>query len=362
MKKIFLYAYDKQNLGDDLFVRTISERYSSVQFFMWSDKDYQTSMQDISNLRVLDKNSLLQKVLTLIKPSLGAGRKAFYENRCDAVLYIGGSIFIEYDNWEMILTWWEYEASRHDMYVLGANFGPYKTEAYRAKMAAVFSKMKDICFRERYSQALFDEVNVARFAPDILFGYPMPRKTGKRKQVFVSVIDCCSEDHLLVEFEKSYIGFIVQLIKDAAQSSYDIILSSFCRKEGDEKGIDKILACATQKSLAAHISICNYTGNNSAHVLQNISNSELVVATRFHASVLGFAAGNPVLPVIYSDKTRHMLEECGFTGVSYDIRKPAELCFSDIINNLNNQKMAGCKILAEQSENHFIKLDEVLYE
>ena len=32
MNSVFLYAYDRQNLGDDLFVHTITKRYPDVQF------------------------------------------------------------------------------------------------------------------------------------------------------------------------------------------------------------------------------------------------------------------------------------------------------------------------------------------
>ena len=38
MKKVFLYAYDKQNLGDDLFIHTICKRYPKVKFYLWSDE------------------------------------------------------------------------------------------------------------------------------------------------------------------------------------------------------------------------------------------------------------------------------------------------------------------------------------
>lgn len=39
------------------------------------------------------------------------------EKRCDAIVYIGGSIFIEYDNWKQILTWWDYEALNRKFYI-----------------------------------------------------------------------------------------------------------------------------------------------------------------------------------------------------------------------------------------------------
>lgn len=38
MKRIFLYAYDKVNLGDDLFIRYITNKYQNTKFYMVSDK------------------------------------------------------------------------------------------------------------------------------------------------------------------------------------------------------------------------------------------------------------------------------------------------------------------------------------
>ena len=39
MKKIFLYAYDHVNLGDDLFIETIVNRYPDTEFYFWTDNE-----------------------------------------------------------------------------------------------------------------------------------------------------------------------------------------------------------------------------------------------------------------------------------------------------------------------------------
>lgn len=57
MRKIFLYAYDRINLGDDLFIRTICNRYPNVKFYLWSKKYNEKVFDDVKNLKVLDKNS-----------------------------------------------------------------------------------------------------------------------------------------------------------------------------------------------------------------------------------------------------------------------------------------------------------------
>ena len=144
MKKTFLYAYDRQNLGDDLFVHAITRRYSDVQFYMWSDKKNRRVFADLPNLKVIDKDSKFVHLLHKLRPSLIARYRSCLEKRCDAVVYIGGSIFMEYPNWEQICTWWEYEAKNRPFYVLGANFGPYHTEAYRKKMEEIFRDCRDV--------------------------------------------------------------------------------------------------------------------------------------------------------------------------------------------------------------------------
>ena len=131
MKKAFLYAYDRQNLGDDLFVHAITGRYPNTQFYMWSDRKNQETFSCLPNLKVIDKDSGFVHFLHKLRPSLVARYRAWLEKRCDAVVYIGGSIFMEYPNWEQLCTWWEYEAQNRPFYVLGANFGPYHTEGYR---------------------------------------------------------------------------------------------------------------------------------------------------------------------------------------------------------------------------------------
>ena len=49
MKKVFLYAYDKQNLGDDLFIYTICNRYPKTKFYLWSDEQNKEIFKKVKN-------------------------------------------------------------------------------------------------------------------------------------------------------------------------------------------------------------------------------------------------------------------------------------------------------------------------
>ena len=352
MKKAFLYAYDRRNLGDDLFVHTIANRYPHVQFYMWSHRENRETFACLPNLKVVDKDSRFVRLLNGLRPSLVARYKGWLEGRCDGVVYIGGSIFMEYPNWEQICTWWEWTAKNRPFYVLGANFGPYHTEAYRLKMAGIFGQMQDICFRDRYSYALFDGVDTVRCAPDILFSYPMPSVPVKEDQVFVSVINCAGRDasHDLSGCDERYVANMAKLLGGYLENGRSLVLASFCKEEGDEEGIAKILAAMGCQNDPG-IRVLRYDGTNADEVVNAIAESGSVVATRFHAAILAMAAGRPVLPIAYSDKTKHVLEDLGFTGAVYDLREDAS--WTPAVPTV-------MKAPDIQALEHFAKLDEVL--
>ena len=352
MKKAFLYAYDRQNLGDDLFVHTITGRYPDTQFYMWSDAKNKEVFARLPNLKVIDKDSRFMHLLQKLRPSLVSRYKGMIEARCDAVVYIGGSIFMEYPNWETICTWWDWTAKNRPFYVLGANFGPYHTEGYRERMAEIFANCRDVCFRDRYSAGLFP--GIVRQAPDILFSFRMPKPSVQEDQVFVSVINCAGRDesHDLKAHDARYVANMAGLLRQLLDSGKKLVLASFCKDEGDEEGIRKILAAMGGQN-DPRIRTLFYDGTNADQLTHAIAASGGVIATRFHATILAMASGRPVLPILYSDKTKHVLEDLGFDGVVYDLRKDAPWPAAE---------MTAATAPAAGSAGHFEKLDEAILE
>ena len=104
MKKIFLYAYDHVNLGDDLFIETIVNRYPDTEFYFWTDNENKKVFQEQMNLKIIDQDSGKIKLLNKIRPSLVARYKVGIQKKCDAQVYIGGSIFMEYPTWKNIVS------------------------------------------------------------------------------------------------------------------------------------------------------------------------------------------------------------------------------------------------------------------
>ena len=50
MKKVFVHAYCRQNLGDDMFVLRLLRRYPDVKFYAAVDPRYRTAFASENNL------------------------------------------------------------------------------------------------------------------------------------------------------------------------------------------------------------------------------------------------------------------------------------------------------------------------
>lgn len=94
-------------------------------------------------------------------------------------------------------------------------------------------------------------------------------------------------------------------------------------------------------------------------MLQCISNSSIVICSRFHATILGILAGKPVIPIVYSDKTIHMLNDIGFKGLVIDIRNLNSSYYPQDFD-LEKQRFFGCNALNRESQKQFWGLDKIL--
>lgn len=326
MVDIYVDCYLEHNLGDDLFLLALLDRYkdnADILFHVWADSSYRYLQSRYSNIHLHElpnvSGSLLQRQATRRKIMHQKMASVAY---ADAAVQIGGSIFMEWHggnvrkrlrdyrywlNWKKWTTYLYVTPSAS--FVIGSNFGPWKTKNFKRVMHRLFGRYcTDVCFRDQYSAGLFSDLRNVRWAPDVLFGVTMPH-TDKRRQVFVSVIDLNRKGEGLVSKQTAYQAWLVKQIQLMAEQGYETVLCSFCEYEGDSQAVADL--SEQLRSLGIGARELYYAGNDQ-EILSEIAASEYVIASRFHATILGLAAGCKVLPVLYSDKTRHVLEDLDY--------------------------------------------------
>lgn len=348
MKRIKLSMYLKCNLGDDLFLDIISRRYPNVSLYSTAKRS--------NRKRFAYKNVRWSSLIAR------AYRKIFKKNKdglkkYDAHVLLGGSMFIDKKISKDELR----ERNKNlktsiPLYILGANFGPYYSDYFLSEHKKIFSKAKDVCFREHYSADLFNDLENVRVAPDIVFGLDKKRFEIKNdKKVIISAINLESREKLS-QYQDQYENRIAEIAQKYTDGGYEVVLMSFCKAEGDQLAIDRIYdATKDNKKITKYC----YDGDIDK-ALNEIASSEIVIGTRFHSVVLGLVFEKKVLPIIYSNKTKNMLKDINYKGKLIEISEMDNLSADEVMKY--PYSYGSVDKLAKESEKHFEKLDKFLKE
>ncbi len=370
---VFIKFYDELNLGDDLFIKILLERYQNTHFFLVKNENYDrflTHYKNVHTFPYIKKRNILDfryirilrnRIPYLLKYNTIEHIKNTFKNMpssVDTFVSIGGSIFMQPPKLNGIL----YEDVEYYRYItqkfkntffMGCNFGPYLDEEYKINFHNIFKKSTSICFRDKKSYDLFNDIPNASFAPDIVFGLDAPYNSydKKKKSVGFSIIG----KGLRGKDRSNYIEKYVKLIELYQRKDYTIYLFSFCKKEGDEAIINEIFDTLPSKK---NIEKVYYRGGIDSF-LQIYSRMESMYCGRFHAMILSMIFNQKIYPIVYSDKMTNVLEDIGYIGKTVNYREFHNVDHETLYNEIENNSY-DISNLKEKSKQHFIALDSLL--
>ena len=345
-----IQAYFAKNLGDDMFVQALVRRYPREHFFIMETRKQLGDLAYEKNVHTLTMPIRLYfKVRSLLmrtkeKTDNSVSKKA------RAVIRIGGSIFIENNNWKEYIK----PVNNKNTYILGANFGPYTSKEFFLYCTQQIGKTKDCCLRDKWSYNLLSEhLSNVRLAPDILFNYSYLPDDKGGNSIGISVIDFSNRDNICCE-KANYIKGVLKICRYYIEKNRNVVLFGFCKSEGDEKAVDEIID-ALGKTPRVKKSI--YSGN-ILNYLQELNKCEKIYATRFHSMIIGWIMGKDVVPIIYSKKQINVITDIGFCGLQWDVLHHQEFPLASLETcngKLDNDTIAK---LRQRADEQFKKLDE----
>ncbi|MCL6572226.1 MAG: polysaccharide pyruvyl transferase family protein [Bacillus sp. (in: Bacteria)] len=358
-KRILVCAYFARNIGDDLFLKILFDRYSNIQWdLLTANRNYKKIFSDYENVNIV----YTYRSINLGKHSFNLFFKLndflLHYRKYDAMVNIGGSIFMQGSAWKMKLNEREYLVNQFKKmnkkaFIIGANFGPYKDNEFLNENKELFTKYDDICFRESFSYNIFKDFNNVRLAPDVVFNLAIKKHENREKSVGFSIIDLEKRDGLK-EFYHKYNDKMIQLVKEYIDLGYKTKLFSFCDNEGDLNVISQIVS-QLNDNYKSRIDVINYEGNIN-RFLNEFNSCELIVGTRFHSIILALISKQNVFPIIYSDKTYNVLKDLRLEENSCYIKDIQNLNAENVLAVASNNRIEGKKVFYE-AKNQFEKLD-----
>lgn len=312
--KIFVDIYLAKNVGDDLFLKILAEKFPEVQFIInYYGNEYDEFVEKYPNI-IRPAYPLPYRVLNRLHVYDYINDARRISKSCDACLLLGGSIFREESYWKSVYAMrmklaQAFGSQNKPVLVLGANFGPYYSDEFLRSYKKFFSLCYDVCFREQYSYNLFRDIPVVRYEKDIVFQLGIKTERTEKKQVCYSVID---PNHVagLQQYREQYLDWLKESILWNISRGYRCILISFCQAEGDLEVCQELLTRFNDVT-SQQIDVLTYTGDLEK-IFSCMAESEIIIASRFHAVILALILKKKFLPLVYSQKTINVLQDLNY--------------------------------------------------
>lgn len=354
-----IYAYTANNLGDDLFIQTICLRYPNKQFQIYAPKIYRETFAELTNLSVIPSDGIGTKTACKVLKTFGKEYlpREMHAKKAGIGIYVGGSIFAEHDDWQTDVRNLKSMLGIHDkLFILSANFGPSKTDIFVKTYAKLFAKAHDICFRDLVSMEQFAYFPHVRQAADVVFQLPIESNDTTSNNIVISVIKPSLRPEL-VAYERAYIDKLAEIAEHFINKGATITLMSFCEVEQDLDVCQTLYQKINPEARESVTTFHYYT--NITEALHTIQQAKAIIATRFHAMILGWLYMKPVYPIVYSNKMKTVMQDTLFPGKYVEIKDISEITPETVAHALD-EAVFDIESVKKDANIQFAILDRLL--
>lgn len=367
-KKILLFACIEKNIGDDIFIKTVCDRYPNCIFIISKTAQY-GALKEIKNLKFSKTFYFWQRINERYREK---AIKRYLLKPFDILLtillrkykyaiYIVGNAFKNNHYKNSNDSYWLKKRVFlvPNFYLISTNFGPFDGFRWKDDCEKIFRQMTDICFRDLYSYNLFKSLPNVRYAPDAVLSLGKNLSSthnNNKKNILISVIDFLhfTKVEKLGNFADAYENKIIDIIKYFSTKGYNIKLVNFNSIQDREASKRIIKQCELD-----NISMVDYDGNLS-NIYDLYENTSYVIGTRLHSIILAWIYDKPVIPIIYDMKVEEMLKTYQFEGLKLSLETITKITPVEIENNLKKYDFKNKKNIVDEANKQFKFLDREL--
>lgn len=375
MKRITVFFYSCANLGDDLFVKTLAEQFPDCRIRLIANP--KCIPQNLGKQVSMHWHSYSNLVFKKLQSVSGEQSKiGILARRCndwcfraaargaDAYVHIGGSVFMEHVRGVAPLDFsvseqpefaMESRVSGGNSFMIGANLGPAYSEPYWKSVRERLKGYSHVCLRDWASYSKVRDLPHVQYAPDVLFLVPQPQVPEKDENAVISLVamERHTDDEAVIN---GYYRLMADTVTAFSERKIPVTLVSFCEWERDPAAITRVMEMLPEGVSASTL----HYRTDMNQILEAISGASFVVGSRFHSTILGISFGKPVFPVAYNCKTKHYLQDLGFTGKYADLENMGTVTAADVLYNYDHRIVTDCAEHKHYARNQFAALKSFL--
>lgn len=325
-------GYWNTNLGDDLFLKILAERFPQHNFHIITFNQNYKVFKKYENIKSIEiEKKIVMRIFNKIRNILF--RKDYYEfylTKFGNYIEIGGSLFMQDHDKEVsddLVRRTEIVNKVDNYWVIGSNFGPYFMKEQVNQYSYFFSKCTAVVFRDENSKKLFNQLSNVSVAPDVVFNLDVSNYSNLDSEgyIVISVLDLITKSkepgsHRLADYNTNYMEKIQEIVKEYISMGKDVYLMSFCDNQNDDLISKQIL-----KNMNHNKNIILFSHKDIEESLELLAKADRIITTRFHGLILSFLLKKPVLALIYSQKTLNVINDIDESLNYFTLDKISEL-------------------------------------
>lgn len=344
---IVLRAYLDNNLGDDLMIKLLVEKFPKHHFFMYSNSS--------TVINTYEKYLNVE-----IRPTFKMKKDI---KNIDVFITIGGSIFQLKSIKQHITRIFKIlflkmlKFRNVKIVTIGANLGPFANK-FSYKLVELELRQNSLTtVRDSSSMNIiesFKKIKNYHLTNDIVYYLPNENKNIKNG-LGISTYRSEKSDENNFQNYKIISKIVDQYIENTGK---EVKLFAFdSEKENDLVSAHHIYNLSKNKE---KLTIIPYLGNVEEFLI-HFSSCEKLVAIRFHSAILADIYNIPFLPIVYSSKMENLLEDNNYDGLSLPLKSlDKDLDINEVVQNLITGNHLFNNFKEKEHPIHFEELEKIL--
>lgn len=346
MKEIIVDGYFVKNLGDDLFLKALTQAIPNKKINIITSKKWFRYYKSFQNINC-ESDVLIKQLLKYIPVKFFAQFVTQIFGRNKSYVLLGGSLFIEGSWTEAQIKFRRYNILISDnRFIIGSNFGPFSSEKFKRNYLQLFNEFNSIVWRDEYSAHLFEKDMLPQIVlPDVVLSLNVPvfKKVNNNDYVIVNVMNIAPHgfsEQEIINYQLMLKNYIIKKTREGLA----VHLLSVNRVENDQEIAENLkFKFFSNNNL---VKVIEYENLNQ--IFEEFCNAEAILATRYHAMILSWLYKKPVHVLSYSKKVVNFINTWNKSQKFTNIDTNSFELDAAAFNSINSSDLAILKVKASK--------------